>query len=75
MPSTPNSSTLHNTVIKAAVVISQTAIVDQAPDTTNDSAKDISLWDAAYDVLKKEQHGRIDAYESLLSMVLIRGKL
>jgi hypothetical protein len=72
---TTSNTSLNNTGVEAAAVISQTAIADQAADITDDSARDCSLWDTAYDALKKEQPDRIAVYEDLLSRVPTRGKL
>jgi hypothetical protein len=69
------NKSLNNTGVEAAAVISQTATADQAADITDDSARDYSLWDTAYDALKKEEPDRIAAYEDLLSRVPTRGKL
>jgi hypothetical protein len=72
---TTSNTSLNNTGVKTAAVVSQTAIADQAADITDDSARDCSLWDTAYDALKKEEPDRIAAYEDLLSRVPTRGKL
>jgi hypothetical protein len=72
---TTSNTSLNNTGVEAAAIISQTAVADQAADTTDDSARDCSLWDTAYDGLKKEEPDRIAAYEDLLSRVPTRGKL
>jgi hypothetical protein len=61
--------------VKGAAETSQTATCDQAADITDDLAGDRSLWDTAYDALKKEEPDRIAAYEDLLSRVPTRGKL
>ncbi|KUJ15217.1 NACHT-domain-containing protein [Mollisia scopiformis] len=50
---TTSNISLNNTGVKVAVVISETAIADQPADITDDSARDCSLWDTAYDALKK----------------------
>jgi hypothetical protein len=72
---TISNTSLNNTGVEAVAVISQTAIVGQAANITDDSAEDYSLWDIAYDTLKKEKPDRIAAYEDLLSRVPTRGKL
>jgi hypothetical protein len=69
------SSTTPNNSAKAAGEIPQTATGDQAADITDDLAKVRSLWDTAYDALKKEEPDRIAAYEDLLSRVPTGGKL
>ncbi|KAF8854784.1 hypothetical protein BDZ45DRAFT_728534 [Acephala macrosclerotiorum] len=69
---TISNTSLNNTGVETVAVISQTAIVDQAANITNDSAEDYSLWDIAYDTLKKEKPDRIAAYEDLLSRVPTR---
>jgi len=65
----------NNTSVEPAAVVSQAAIADQAADITDDSARNSSLWDTAYDALKKKESDRILAYEDLLSRVPTRGKL
>jgi hypothetical protein len=53
------------------VEISQTATGRQTTGATDDG----SLWDRAYDALKREEHDRIAAYEDLLSRVPTGGKI
>lgn len=72
---TTSNTSLNNTAVKAAAVIPQTATADQAADITKDSARDCSLWDTAYDALKKVEPGRIAGYEDLLSRVPTRGNV
>ncbi len=72
---TTSSTSLNNSSVEAAAVISQTATADEAADIRDDLAKDYALWDTAYDALKKEEPARITAYEDLLSRVPTRGKL
>ncbi|CZR65951.1 uncharacterized protein PAC_15851 [Phialocephala subalpina] len=67
-------SSLNNTIVKAAAEISQTATGDQAADIINDLAKDRSLWDIAYNALRKEKPDQITAYEDLLSRVPTGGE-
>jgi hypothetical protein len=71
----PSDTTSNNIGVKAVVEISQAAIADQVVDITDDLARGRSLWDTAYDALKKEGPDRIAAYEDLLSRVPTRGKL
>jgi hypothetical protein len=47
---------------------------DQATDIVEGLAMAGSLWDLAYDALKSEDPDHINAYEVLLSKVLLRGK-
>jgi hypothetical protein len=52
----------------------QAATGEQAANTTEPLTNESSLWDKAYDSLRKEEPDRVAEYEDLLSRVLIRGK-
>lgn len=68
-------SSQNDAVVKAAVEISQTTTSNPTTDAKDDLAKGPSLWDTAYDALKKEDYVRIAAYEDLLSRVPARRKI
>jgi hypothetical protein len=60
--------------MKPGTEISVATAVGQAVNATENPAGDSSLWDKAYDALKKEEPDRTTKYENLLSTVLTRGR-